>query len=162
MPSAGPAGPVAPRGDRPGCRLPGSRGRGSVAAENLAAWGDRLRGAVGVEDELPAEAVDADLVVIVAQQDEVSQAGLTAFGPGDDVVDLAGGRGLVAAAGPSAVPVPEDDRAADVLGDVLGVSDVQRQARRVVWRAEDAGAQVGGEAVGAGHGVGSHRQQGPT
>src|SRR6266571_3439359 len=126
MPSAGPAGPVVPRGGRPGRRLPGSRGRWSVAAEDLAAGGDGLFAAVGVEDEFPAEAVDADLVVILAQQYEVLQAGLAALGPGDDVVDLAGGGGLVAAAGPAAVPVAEDDGAADVVGDLLGVSDVQR------------------------------------
>src|SRR5215472_16896582 len=149
MPSAGPAGPVGPRGDRPDAGLPGSRGRGSMAAEDVAARGEGLCAAIGVEDEFPAEAVDADLVVILAQQDEVSQAGLAALGPGDDVVDLAGGGGHVAATGPAAVPVAENDGAADVVGDVLGVGDVQRQARRVVGGAEGAGAQVGGEAVGA-------------
>jgi hypothetical protein len=51
-----------------------------MAAEDLAVGGDGLCGAVGVEDEFPAEAVDADLVVILAQQDEVLQAGLAALG----------------------------------------------------------------------------------
>jgi len=42
---------------------------GTVAAEDVAGRGDGLFGAVGVEDEFPAEAVDADLVVVLAQQD---------------------------------------------------------------------------------------------
>src|SRR6516165_3350100 len=114
-----------------------------MAAEDLAAGGDGLCGAIGVEDEFPAEAVYADLVVILAQQDEVLQAGPAALGPGDDVVNLAGGGRLVAATRPAAVPVAENDGAADVVGDVLGVGDVQRQACRVVGGAEGAGAQVG-------------------
>jgi hypothetical protein len=41
---------------------------------------------------------------------------------------LAGFGGLVAAAGPAAAPVPQDDRVADPGRDGRGVSDVQRQA----------------------------------
>ena len=45
------------------------------------------------------------------------------------VVDLAGAGGLGAAAGPLAVPVPQQHRVADPGRDRLGVADVQRQAR---------------------------------
>src|SRR5262245_25858883 len=139
MPSAGRAGPVVPRGDRPGRRLSGSRGRGSVAAEGLAAGAAGFGGAVGVEGEFRGEAVDADLVVVFTEQDEVGQAGLAAVGAVDDVVDLASGRRFVAAAGPGAVPVAEDDQAAQVVGDARDLAGVQGQARRVVGGAELAG-----------------------
>src|SRR6185312_16842896 len=45
------------------------------------------------------------------------------------VVHLAGAGGLVAAAGPLAVPVPQQHRVADPRRDRLGVPDIQRQAR---------------------------------
>jgi hypothetical protein len=43
-----------------------------VAVEHLPAVGAAgLGGAVGVEGELPASSVDADVVVVLAEQDEV-------------------------------------------------------------------------------------------
>jgi hypothetical protein len=43
-----------------------------VAVEDLCAVGAAgLGGAVGVEKELPASSVDADVVVVLAEQDEV-------------------------------------------------------------------------------------------
>jgi hypothetical protein len=43
-----------------------------VAAEDLFAVGTSgLGGAVGMQGELPASAVDADVVVVLTQQDEV-------------------------------------------------------------------------------------------
>ena len=51
-----------------------------------------------------------------AEQDQVGQGGVAAFGPGFEVVDLAGGGPLVAA-GEGAVPVAGDDGAAQVRRD---------------------------------------------
>src|SRR5487761_1170865 len=67
-------------------------------------------------------------------------------------MDVAPGGGATAA-GPCAVLVPQGDGAADVGGDVLGVADVQRQAGGVVRGLQQAGAQLGGQAVGAGQEV---------
>ena len=53
-----------------------------------------------------------------------------------DMVHVARGRGLVAAAGEPAVPVPQGHRVADPGRDRLGVPDVQRQARPAQPRAE--------------------------
>src|SRR3982074_3288144 len=50
----------------------GVLGGGCVAVEDLFAVGTSgFGGAVGVEDQLPAAAVDADVVVVLAGQDEV-------------------------------------------------------------------------------------------
>jgi hypothetical protein len=50
-----------------------------VAVQDLFAVGaSGFGGAVGVEDELPALAVDADVVVELADQDEVVQGSLAA------------------------------------------------------------------------------------
>src|SRR6476660_1635231 len=65
------------------------------------------------------------------------------------VVDLAGCRGLRAAAGPLAVLVAEPDRVADGGRDGLAVADVQGQAGAAGAQAELA-AQEAGEAAGAG------------
>ncbi len=70
-----------------------------MAAEDPAVGAAGLGGAVGPQAECPAEAVDAHLVVIGAQKDEVFEAGLAAEGAGDQVVDLASRGGFVAAAG---------------------------------------------------------------
>jgi hypothetical protein len=52
--------------------LGGLGGGWGVAVEDLAAVGAScLCGAVGVEDELPAFAVDADVVMVLADQDAV-------------------------------------------------------------------------------------------
>lgn len=104
------------------CRLAGGW---SVAAEDFAVWAVGFGGAVGVEDEVPAEAVDANLMVVLAEQDEVRQAGPAAVGAADDVVDVASGGGPAAAAGPCAVPVAEDDRAAQVVRDAVDLALVR-------------------------------------
>src|SRR5215469_12536158 len=140
----------------PAGRLAGAGGGGSVAAQDLAVGG----GGVGVGNDLPAEPVDADLMMIFAQEFDISHAGRAALGAGDQVVALAGGRGPGAPAGPGAVPVAEDDRAADVRRDVPGAAHVQRQAAGVVGGVQQPGAQVAGQPAGAGHRVGGHRQQG--
>ena len=108
----------------------------------------RRGGAVGVEDQGPALAVDDNLVVIETQEDEVFGAGLAAVGLVPDVVDLARRRGLVAAAGPPAVLVAQDDRVANAGRDGLGVADVQRQAGAAQPHAQLAAAQEAGEAAG--------------
>jgi hypothetical protein len=63
--------------------------------------------------------VDGDQVMEGAEQDQIGQGGGAAFGPWDDVVDLAGG-GPLPAAGEGAVPVPGDDRAAQMRRDGAG------------------------------------------
>ena len=71
-----------------------------------------------------------------------------------DVMHLAGGRGLVAAAGPPAPPVPQDDGVADARRDGLAEPDVQRQAGPGQPGAELPGPQEAGQAAGTGQQVG--------
>src|ERR1700722_2363376 len=101
---------------------------GPVAVPGSGAVGaGRGGGAVGIELDRPAPAVDPDEVVEDAEQDHVGQAGPAALGSGLDVVDLAGG-GFLGAAGGGAVPVAGDDGAAQVRGDGAGRgADVQGQ-----------------------------------
>jgi len=63
------------RAERPRPGLSGAEGGGRVAAEDLAVGAAGLGGAVGVQDELPAPAVDADVVVELAQQHAAAGAG---------------------------------------------------------------------------------------
>ena len=121
-----------------------SGGGWSVAVVDLALGAAGFGAAVGVQDEGPAEPVDAHLVVVGAQQDQVFEPGGAAVRAVDDVVHLAAGRRLVAAARPYAVPVPQDDRAAQVAREILHRAHVQRQALAAERDAELAGAQVGG------------------
>src|SRR5512146_2039488 len=65
-------------------------------------------------------------------------------------MDVTGGGGLVAAAGPLAVLVPQPDRVPDARGDGVGVADVQRQARSAQHRLELLAAQERGESAWAG------------
>ena len=82
-------------------------------------------GGVRVEDEPPAPAVDADVVVELAHQDAVSHGGLAAVLFVAQVVHIAVGRPALAA-GPFAVPLgaqlhgSPDDR-----GDAIAAADVQ-------------------------------------
>ena len=109
-------------------RLPGSGGW-SVAVEHFGlVLVPRAGRPVRVHDQGPAPAVDDDLVVERAEQNAVLDGRVAAVGFVAGVVDLGPG-GLVAPAGPLAVPVPQDDRVADPGRDRLGVADVQRQAR---------------------------------
>jgi hypothetical protein len=66
------------------------------------------------------------------------------------MMHLADAGGLGAAAGPLAVPVPQQHRVADPRRDGLGVADVQRQAGAREAGAELAAAQEAGQAAGAG------------
>src|SRR6202041_4147698 len=134
------------------CRgvLPGAGG-GAVAVQDFAAVGvPGGGGAVGVQDQGPAPPVDHDLVVEKTQQDALPGAGVAAVGFVLDVVHLARGGGLGAAAGPAAVLVPEHHRVADPGRDRAGVPDVQRQAPAGQPRAQLAGAQEAGQPAGTG------------
>src|SRR5262249_60820300 len=84
-------------------------GRGAVGAGG----GD---GAGGEQHDAPAPPVHGDQVVERAQQQQIGQAGGAAVRPGQDVVRLAGGRGLGAAGG-AAAPVPGDHQPAEEGGD---------------------------------------------
>src|SRR6185312_15963498 len=86
--------------------LPGAGGW-AVAVEHLGlVLVPRGGGPVRVDDQGPAPPVNHDLVVERAQQHAVLDRGRPAVGLVRGVVDLAGAAGLVAAAGPLAVPVP--------------------------------------------------------
>ena len=95
---------------RPG--LSGAEGGGRVAAEDLAVGSAGLGGAVGVQDELPAPPVDADVVVELAQQHAAAGAGGAAALLVPEVVHVAPGGGP-AAARPGAPAVAEQHGAAD-------------------------------------------------
>src|SRR5712691_12710897 len=73
-------------------------------------------GAVRVEGDCPVPLVDDDEVVEGAEQDEVGEPGAATFAAGSGVVDVAAGGRLEAARG-GAVPVPQDDRPAQVGRD---------------------------------------------
>src|SRR5579864_9795386 len=83
------------------------------AAVDWAGGGD---GAVGEQHDAPAPPVHGDEVVKGTQKEQVGQAGGAALGPWQDVVRVAGGRGL-GAAREATVPVAGDDQAAQVGGD---------------------------------------------
>ena len=78
-------------------------------------------GAVGVQDESPAPAVDAYVVVELAQQHAVGGAGLAAVFLVPQVVHVAPGGGPPAAR-PGAAAVAEEDGAADAGRDGVGVA----------------------------------------
>ena len=95
-----------------------------------------------------------------AQQHAVLDRRLPAAGPcaGCGAPRSAGRLG--AAAGPLAVPVPQQHRVADPRRDRLGVADVQRQARPGQAGAELPAAQEDGQPARAGqqvHGLADHR-----
>src|SRR6202035_6065092 len=93
----------------------GGAGGWSVAVRDaLLARADGGDGAVGVQGEVPAPAVDGGEVVEGAEQDQVGQAGRTTLAAGPDVVGLAGG-GALAAAGEPAAAGPGDHGAGQVI-----------------------------------------------
>src|SRR5258705_6805572 len=90
--------------------LPGAGGW-SVAVQHLGlVLVPRARRPVRVDDQRPAPPVDDDLVVERTQQDTVRYGRLPAVGLVLGMVHLARPGGLGAAAGPLAVPVPQQDR----------------------------------------------------
>jgi hypothetical protein len=78
-------------------------------------------------------------------------AGLAAVGQVGHMVHLTRRGGLVAAAGPAAVLVPQDHRPADRGGDLRGVPDVQRQAGAGQPGAQQPGPQERRQPAGAGN-----------
>src|SRR6202007_2654238 len=85
--------------------LPGSGGR-AVAVQDLGPVGvPGGGGPVRVQGQCPAPPVDDHLVMEKTQEYAVLDAGGAAVGLVPDVVDLARGGGLGAAAGPPALPV---------------------------------------------------------
>src|SRR5580704_14493856 len=115
------------RGGSPGRRSGGLAGWAVAVQDPVAVGAGHGHGGVRVEDDLPALAVDHDEVVERAQEGEVDQAGRAAFVAGPDVVRVTA-CGRLVAAGPAAVPVPQDDQAAQVRRDgVGGLAGVQRE-----------------------------------
>src|SRR5215831_12346521 len=90
----------------PAAGLSGSEGGRCVAAQDLAAGSAGLGGAVGVQDDLPAPAVDAHVVVELAQKHAILGRRLAAVFLVPDVVHVAPGGGP-AAARPGAPAVAE-------------------------------------------------------
>jgi hypothetical protein len=80
-------------------------------------------GAVGVENKLPAAAVDAHVMVILTNQSTILDRSFAADLLVSQVVHVAVDRGA-AAPGPGAGAVAEQDGTADVRGDGVGVADV--------------------------------------
>src|SRR5579871_972732 len=135
-------------------RLPGAGGW-SVAVQGFGAVGvPGGGGPIGIEDQGPAPAVNHDLMVEPAQQNAVFGTGGAAVRLVPDVVDFAGLGGLVAASGPPAPLVAQDDRVADSGRDRLGVADIQRQARPRQPGTQLPGAQEARQAARAGQQVG--------
>src|SRR5580700_1728009 len=120
-----------------------------MAVQDLAVGSVGGGGAVGVQDEAPAAAVDADVVVELAQQHALAHGGFAAVFLVLQVVHVAPGGGSPAP-WPGAAAVPQLDGAADAGRDGVGVADVQRQRRGVVRGGEQGGAQPAGEAGRAG------------
>ena len=120
-----------------------------VAVDDLPVGAVGGGGGVGVQDEAPAAAVNADIMVELAQKGAVPQGGFAAVALVAQVVDVAVGGGL-AAAGPGAVPVAEHDGAADVDRDVAGEADVERDGAGVERLGQQSLAQGGGQAGRAG------------
>src|SRR5580693_1640056 len=102
-----------------------------------------------MKHEAPAAAVDADVVVELAQQHALAHGGFAAVGLVLKMMYVAPGGGS-AAPWPGAAAVAELDGAADAGRDGVGVADVQRQRRRAVRGGEQGGAQPAGEAGRAG------------
>ena len=98
----------------------------SVAAEDrLSVGAGGAGGSVGQEFDFPAQPVDTDVMVELAQKDAVGTAGLPAVSLVLHVVHIALGGAAVAAAGPGAALVAGDDGLADVVGDGVGVALVR-------------------------------------
>jgi sugar phosphate isomerase/epimerase len=123
----------------------------SVTSQDFGAVGAAgTGGAVGVEGDGPAPLVDGDVMVEETVERAPVHAGLATVGQVSHMVDLAGRGRLVAAAGPPAMLVPQDHRAADRGGDLGAVPDVQRQAGPGQAGAELPGAQEAGQPAGTG------------
>jgi hypothetical protein len=131
-----------------------------VAADDLplGSAGDGF--AVGQEVDFPAPPVNTDVVMELTQQDAIADAGGSAVFLVPQVVHVALGGALVAAAGPGAVLVAQDDRAADGFGDAGGVALVRvlcRELRhtldvsvqRICRAAHGSGGDHGGSAAPA-------------
>src|SRR5580693_9982576 len=130
--------------------LPGTGGR-AVAVEDFGAVGAAGGGgAVGIEGDGPAPLMDRYMMVEETVQGAAVDAGLPAVGQVGHMVHFTGCGGLVAAAGPAAMLVAQDDRAADRGGDLGAAADVQRQAGPGQAGAELPGAQEDGQPARAG------------
>ena len=85
-------------------------------------------GAVGVQGDGPAPAMDRDQAVKTTQKQQIGKTVRSACGTGDEVMWLTGGRPLVAAREP-ATSVADDDGPAQVRRDGIGSgADIQQQA----------------------------------
>src|SRR5580698_9099942 len=111
------------------------RGRGRAALDDLSLGSGGAEASVGEAFDFPSPPVDADVVVVLAGDHAVVDAGGAAVFFVFDVVDVGDGGGAVAAAGPGAVLVAVDDGVPDRGGDLVGEPDVQDRALAVQRRA---------------------------
>jgi hypothetical protein len=100
----------------------GVGGGGSVAAQDLAPGSGGPDRSVGQEFDFPSPPVNADIMVELAEQNAVLDAGRAAVLLPPDMMHVTIGRALVAAAGPGALLVAGDDGPPDRLGNVIGVA----------------------------------------
>jgi len=115
-----------------------------VAADDLPLGAMGGGGAVGMQNQLPAPAVNTDIVVELAAQDTPADGGIAAVFLVMQVVSVAVGGGAIAAR-LRAFPVAEQDGLADVPRDAVRPADVQRQRRLVPRCFKELGTQVGGQ-----------------
>jgi hypothetical protein len=109
-----------------------------MAVERLFAVGaSGLGAAVGMEDQLPAATMNTDIMVKLTQSHAILYRGLAAVHLVAEMVNVTVD-GRTTAPGPGAFPVPQEDRAANVPGDAIGVADVEREARGVVGLIQQA------------------------
>ena len=92
--------------------------------DNLPSGAASDAGPVRVQGQLPAPAVDAHIVMKLAEKDTISDGGNASVGLMSQVMHVTG-RWPLTAAGPLAVPGAEGDSAADGSGNLAGVADVE-------------------------------------
>ena len=102
---------------------PGSAGAGwrVVAMDGFAVWADDLTGAVGVDDEFPAQLVQQHMVMPGAVTLQVGQAGRAAVSAVDHMMGFTRRGGLITAPGVLALLIPQRDQPAQVHRDVIGL-----------------------------------------
>jgi len=83
-------------------------------------------GSVRVQDDLPAQPMNTDIMVELAQKYAIRDRGFPAVLLVPDMVHVTID-GRAAASGPGAALVAEQDRPADVTGDAGGGTDVEGQ-----------------------------------
>src|ERR1700677_1844149 len=125
-----------------------------AADDRLAVGGPGFAGPVRERGHGPPFAVYQHVMVVKTEVPEAGDAGGAVLGAVDDVVGLAFQRGAVAAAGELALRAAGVDGLAYVPGDVISVTDIQRERGAAEAGSGQAAAQHRCEAGFPGHEVG--------